>query len=116
MNVERKADNRPDAEPARGFERRADLEPERGSIEEGAEKSKGAVSKSVVPLTGTDGSNPSPSAGESVSAAETLPNGRVELFAGYGHGVSLLQPERCARAAVGILATYRVAVCGGPIP
>jgi pimeloyl-ACP methyl ester carboxylesterase len=32
--------------------------------------------------------------------ADTLPNGRVELFAGYGHGVNLLQPERCARAAV----------------
>jgi hypothetical protein len=48
--------------------------------------------------------------------AETLPNGRVEVFAGYRHGVSLLQPERCARAAVGILATYRLAVCRGPIP
>ena len=32
--------------------------------------------------------------------AETLPNGRIELFAGYGHGVNLLQPERCARTAV----------------
>ena len=32
--------------------------------------------------------------------ADTLPNGRVELFAGYGHGVNLLQPEPCARAAV----------------
>jgi hypothetical protein len=52
MNVERKGDNRPDAEPARGSERRAGLEPERGSVEEGVEKSKGAVSKSVVPLTG----------------------------------------------------------------
>jgi hypothetical protein len=52
MNVELRADNRPDAEPARGFERRAGLEPERGLVEEGAEKSKGAVSKSVVPLTG----------------------------------------------------------------
>jgi pimeloyl-ACP methyl ester carboxylesterase len=31
--------------------------------------------------------------------AETLPNGRVEAFAGVGHGVNLLQPERCARAA-----------------
>jgi pimeloyl-ACP methyl ester carboxylesterase len=31
--------------------------------------------------------------------AETLPTGRVELFAGYGHGVNLLQPERCARTA-----------------
>jgi pimeloyl-ACP methyl ester carboxylesterase len=32
--------------------------------------------------------------------ADTLPNGRIELFAGYGHGVNLLQPERCARAAL----------------
>jgi pimeloyl-ACP methyl ester carboxylesterase len=32
--------------------------------------------------------------------AEALPNGRVELFPGYGHGVNLLQPERCARAAL----------------
>jgi pimeloyl-ACP methyl ester carboxylesterase len=32
--------------------------------------------------------------------ADTLPNGRVELFTGYGHGVNLLQPERCARAAM----------------
>ncbi len=32
--------------------------------------------------------------------AEMLPHGRLELFAGYGHGVNLLQPERCARTAV----------------
>ena len=32
--------------------------------------------------------------------AETLPHGRLELFAGYGHGVNLLQPERCARSAL----------------
>jgi 3-oxoadipate enol-lactonase len=32
--------------------------------------------------------------------AATLPGGRLELFAGYGHGVNLLQPERCARAAL----------------
>jgi pimeloyl-ACP methyl ester carboxylesterase len=31
---------------------------------------------------------------------ETLPRGRLELFAGYGHGVNLLQPERCARASL----------------
>jgi pimeloyl-ACP methyl ester carboxylesterase len=31
--------------------------------------------------------------------AETLPNGRIESFAGVGHGVNLLEPERCARAA-----------------
>jgi len=32
--------------------------------------------------------------------ADALPNGRLELFAGFGHGVNLLQPERCARAAL----------------
>jgi pimeloyl-ACP methyl ester carboxylesterase len=32
--------------------------------------------------------------------AQTLPRGRLELFAGYGHGVNLLQPERCARTAL----------------
>jgi 3-oxoadipate enol-lactonase len=32
--------------------------------------------------------------------AESLPRGRLELFAGYGHGVNLLQPERCAQRAL----------------
>ena len=32
--------------------------------------------------------------------AESLPQGRLELLAGYGHGVNLLQPERCARTAL----------------
>ena len=32
--------------------------------------------------------------------AQTLPRGRLELFAGVGHGVNLLKPERCARTAV----------------
>jgi len=32
--------------------------------------------------------------------AERLPNARLESFAGYGHGVNLLQPERCARASL----------------
>jgi 3-oxoadipate enol-lactonase len=32
--------------------------------------------------------------------AANLPHGRLELFAGYGHGVNLLQPERCARSAL----------------
>jgi pimeloyl-ACP methyl ester carboxylesterase len=31
---------------------------------------------------------------------ERLPQGRLELFEGYGHGVNLLQPERCARASL----------------
>ena len=32
--------------------------------------------------------------------AEKLPNGRLQSFAGYGHGVNLLLPERCAQAAL----------------
>jgi 3-oxoadipate enol-lactonase len=32
--------------------------------------------------------------------AATLPHGRLELFAGDGHGVNLLHPERCARSAL----------------
>ena len=31
---------------------------------------------------------------------ERLPRSRLELLAGYGHGVNLLQPERCARASL----------------
>jgi 3-oxoadipate enol-lactonase len=32
--------------------------------------------------------------------AERLPNARLELIEGVGHGVNLLQPERCARASL----------------
>jgi pimeloyl-ACP methyl ester carboxylesterase len=32
--------------------------------------------------------------------SEALPNSRLQLFAGYGHGVNLLLPEQCARAAL----------------
>jgi pimeloyl-ACP methyl ester carboxylesterase len=32
--------------------------------------------------------------------AERLPNARLALIEGYGHGVNLLQPERCARASL----------------
>jgi len=28
------------------------------------------------------------------------PEARLELIEGYGHGVNLLQPERCARASL----------------
>jgi len=31
--------------------------------------------------------------------ADRLPNGRIELVAGVGHGVNRLRPERCARLA-----------------
>ena len=42
--------------------------------------------------------------------AATLPYGRLELFAGYGHGVNLLQPERSARAALDF---WRTVEAGG---
>ena len=42
--------------------------------------------------------------------AATLPRGRLELFAGYGHGVNLLQPERCARSALDF---WRTVEAGG---
>jgi len=32
--------------------------------------------------------------------ADRLPNAGLELFSGYGHGINLLQPERCARASL----------------
>jgi pimeloyl-ACP methyl ester carboxylesterase len=32
--------------------------------------------------------------------AERLPNARLELIEGYGHGVNLLVPDRCARATL----------------
>lgn len=32
--------------------------------------------------------------------ARSLPNGRLKLFEGYGHGINLLQPERCAQEAL----------------
>jgi len=32
--------------------------------------------------------------------AERLADARLELFEGYGHGVNLLEPERCARASL----------------
>ena len=41
--------------------------------------------------------------------ADTLPRGRLELFAGYGHGVNLLQPERCARTALEFWRTFEEA-------
>jgi pimeloyl-ACP methyl ester carboxylesterase len=41
--------------------------------------------------------------------ANTLPHGRLELFAGYGHGVNLLQPERCARTALAFWQTVEEA-------
>jgi pimeloyl-ACP methyl ester carboxylesterase len=40
---------------------------------------------------------------------ERLPHGRLELFAGVGHGVNLLQPERCARASLDFWRTLELA-------
>ena len=52
------------------------------------------------PVLLLSGDNSPIASAQQKALAETLPNGRVELFAGYGHGVNLLQPERCSRAAL----------------
>jgi pimeloyl-ACP methyl ester carboxylesterase len=40
---------------------------------------------------------------------EQLPRGRLDLYEGYGHGVNLLQPERCARASLDFWGTIELA-------
>jgi pimeloyl-ACP methyl ester carboxylesterase len=54
----------------------------------------------TAPVLLLNGDNSPIASAQQKALAETLPNGRVELFAGYGHGVNLLQPERCSRAAL----------------
>jgi pimeloyl-ACP methyl ester carboxylesterase len=53
-----------------------------------------------APVLLLSGDNSPIASAQQKTFTEALPNGRVELFAGYGHGVNLLQPERCARTAV----------------
>jgi pimeloyl-ACP methyl ester carboxylesterase len=53
-----------------------------------------------APVLLLSGDNSPIASAQQKALAETLPNGCVELFAGYGDGVNLLQLERCARAAV----------------
>ena len=53
-----------------------------------------------APVLLLSGDNSPIASAQQKALAETLPNGLVELFAGYGHGVNLLQPERCSRAAL----------------
>jgi pimeloyl-ACP methyl ester carboxylesterase len=53
-----------------------------------------------APVLLLSGDNSPIASAQQKALAETLPNGRAELFAGVGHGVNLLQPERCARATV----------------
>src|SRR6266481_8210419 len=65
MDLERKADNHPDAEPPRGSERRASLKPERGSVEKVPRNRKRQSRSALSLLRGTDGSNPASSSGES---------------------------------------------------
>ena len=52
----------------------------------------------TAPVLLLSGDNSPIASAQQKALAETLPNGLVELFAGYGHGVNLLQPERCSRA------------------
>ena len=54
----------------------------------------------AAPVLLLSGDNSPIASAQQKALAETLPNGRVEMFAGYGHSVNLLQPERCSRAAL----------------
>ena len=54
----------------------------------------------AAPVLLLSGDNSPIASAQQKALAETLPNGRVELFAGYGHGVNLLQPERYSPAAL----------------
>ena len=47
----------------------------------------------AAPVLLLSGDNSPIASAQQKALAETLPNGRVELFAGSGHGVNLLQPE-----------------------
>jgi 3-oxoadipate enol-lactonase len=60
----------------------------------------GILSDICAPVLLLSGDKSQISSAQQQVFADTLPNGRVELFTGYGHGVNLLQPERCARAAL----------------
>ena len=54
----------------------------------------------AAPVLLLSGDNSPIASAQQKALAEALPNGRVGLFAGYGHDVNLLQPERCSRAAL----------------
>ena len=70
----------------------------------------------AAPVLLLSGDNSSIASAQQKALAETLQNGRVELFAGYGHGVNLLQPERCARDGRGVLGAFGLAPdSGGPL-
>jgi len=66
---------------------------------EGADTSRllPSIAAPVLLLSG----NTSPIASAQQQAlVEALPNARLEVFTGYGHGVNLLLPEQCARATL----------------
>src|ERR1700732_5401778 len=56
--------------------------------------------KIKAPVLLLSGDNSPIASAQQQALAQMLPDGRAELFAGYGHGVNLLQPERCARTAL----------------
>ena len=53
----------------------------------------------AAPVLLLSGDNSPIASAQQQTFVERLPNGRIEPVAGVGHGVNLLQPERCARLA-----------------
>lgn len=58
------------------------------------------LSKIAAPTLLLSGDKSPIAAAQQQAFAKTLQNGKVESVPGVGHGVNLLQPERCARLAV----------------
>jgi pimeloyl-ACP methyl ester carboxylesterase len=58
------------------------------------------LAKIHAPVLLISGDKSQISSGQQKVFVEKLPNGRLEVFAGYSHGVNLLLPERCARVAL----------------
>jgi 3-oxoadipate enol-lactonase len=53
----------------------------------------------VAPVLLLSGDNSPIASAQQQTFVKTLPNGRIEAVAGVGHGVNLLQPQRCAHLA-----------------
>lgn len=58
-----------------------------------------------VPVLALSGDTSPIASAQQRTFVDALPNGRIEAVAGVGHGVNLLQPERCARLALAFWAS-----------
>jgi len=57
------------------------------------------LSRIAAPTLLLSGDSSAIASAQQQTFVKTLSNGRIEVVPGVGHGVNLLQPERCARLA-----------------